>query len=132
MTRCLATCHREMEIQPRAIWTGGYAESSPSGRRHLYCLIISIAAVVLSADGHQWTDEAYVTDYLEKSFGDFTRSYPYDGDDALAYASSGFIWDNVLKHGLTFRDYGEFVNAVIEPAGCHIYRNISGFHERSR
>ncbi len=70
---------------------------------------------VLSADGHQWTDEAFVTDYLEKSFGDFTRSYPYDGDDALAYASSGFIWDNVLKHGLTFRNYGEFVNAVIEP-----------------
>jgi hypothetical protein len=73
---------------------------------------------VLSADGHQWTDEAYVTDYLEKSFGDFTRSYPYDGDDALAYASSGFIWDNVLKHGLTFRDYGEFVSAVIDPQGA--------------
>lgn len=70
---------------------------------------------VLSADGHQWTDEAYVTDYIEKSFGGWTRSYPYDGGDPLAYASSGFIWDNVLKHGLTFRDYGEFVNAVIEP-----------------
>jgi len=70
---------------------------------------------VLSADGHQWADEAFVTDYLEKSFGDFTRSYPYDGDDALAYASSGFIWDNVLKHGLTFRNYGEFVKAEIEP-----------------
>jgi YVTN family beta-propeller protein len=70
---------------------------------------------VLSADGHQWTDEAYVTDYIEKSFGGFTRSYPYDGNDALAYASSGFIWDHVLSHGLTFRNYGEFVNAVIEP-----------------
>ena len=70
---------------------------------------------ILSADGHQWTDEAYVTDYLEKSFGDWVRSYPYDGDDALAYASSGFIWDNVLRHGLTFRDYGEFVNAEITP-----------------
>ncbi len=70
---------------------------------------------VLSADGHQWTDEAYVTDYLEKFFGQFTRSYPYDGNDALAYASSGFIWDNVLRHGLTFRNYGEFVEALIEP-----------------
>ena len=70
---------------------------------------------ILSADGHQWTDEAYVTDYIEKFFGDFTRSYPYDGGDALAYASSGFIWDNVLRHGLTFRNYGEFVDAVIEP-----------------
>ncbi len=70
---------------------------------------------ILSADGHQWTDEAYVTDYIEKFFGGFTRSYPYDGDDALAYASSGFIWDNVLRHRLTFRNYGEFVDAVIEP-----------------
>jgi hypothetical protein len=70
---------------------------------------------VLSADGHQWTDEAIATDYLERSFGDFNRSYPYDGDDALAYASSGFIWDNVLSHGLTFRNYGEFVTAVIDP-----------------
>lgn len=70
---------------------------------------------VLSADGHQWTNEAYVTDYLEKSFGNFTRSYPYDGDDALAYASSGFIWDNVLRKKLTFRNYGEFVDAQITP-----------------
>ncbi len=70
---------------------------------------------VLSADGHQWTNEAYVTDYIEKFMSDFSRSYPYDGDDALAYASSGFIWDNVLRNGLTFRDYGEFVDAVIEP-----------------
>ena len=70
---------------------------------------------VLSADGHQWTDEAYVTDYIEKFFGDFPRSYPYDGDDPLAYSPTGFIWDNVLQHGLTFRNYGEFVSAVIEP-----------------
>ncbi|MDA1190933.1 MAG: hypothetical protein O3A46_04525, partial [Candidatus Poribacteria bacterium] len=57
----------------------------------------------LSADGHQWTNEGYVTDYLEKSYGGWPRSYPYEGDDALAFASSGFIWDQVLKAGLTFR-----------------------------
>ena len=70
---------------------------------------------VLSADGHQWTDEAYVTDYIEKFFGGFPRSYPYDGGDPLAYAASGFIWDNVLNNGLSYRNYGEFVDAVIEP-----------------
>jgi DNA-binding beta-propeller fold protein YncE len=70
---------------------------------------------VLSADGHQWTDEAYVTDYIEKFFGDFPRSYPYDGGDPLAYAASGFIWDNVLQHGLSYRNYGEFVDALIKP-----------------
>jgi DNA-binding beta-propeller fold protein YncE len=67
----------------------------------------------ISADGHQWTDEAYATDYIEKSFGEFLRSYPYDGADALAYAGSGFLWDNALDHGKTLRVYGEFVNAAI-------------------
>ncbi|HXG12620.1 MAG TPA: alkaline phosphatase family protein [Gemmataceae bacterium] len=66
---------------------------------------------VLSADGHQWLNEAYVTDYLERAFGGFTRSYPYEGSDPLAYASSGFLWDNALAHKKTFRNYGEFVRS---------------------
>jgi YVTN family beta-propeller protein len=81
---------------------------------------------VLSADGHQWTDEGFVTDYIEKSFGGFPRSYPYDGGDAMAYSPGGFIWDQVLKKGLTFRVYGEFVKAVIDPPGAtwsDIYRD---------
>jgi YVTN family beta-propeller protein len=64
---------------------------------------------VLSADGHSWTDAAYVTDYLEKAFGSFTRSYPDDGKDALAFPITGFLWDNVLAHHRTLRNYGEFV-----------------------
>ncbi len=62
---------------------------------------------VLSADGHAWAMEGYVTDYIEKSFGGFTRSYPFAGDDPLSYSATGFIWDNVLLHGLSFRNYGE-------------------------
>ena len=83
---------------------------------------------VLSADGHQWTNEGYVTDYLEKSFGGWPRSYPYEGDDALAFAPTGFIWDHVLRKGLTFRDYGEFVHAQIEPKEAtwsDIYRDYT-------
>ncbi|MBI5835202.1 MAG: bifunctional YncE family protein/alkaline phosphatase family protein, partial [Armatimonadetes bacterium] len=70
---------------------------------------------VLSADGHQWTNEAYVSSYLERMFGGFFRSYPYEGDDALAYSPTGFLWDNVLRAGKTFRDYGEMVQAHIRP-----------------
>jgi YVTN family beta-propeller protein len=65
---------------------------------------------VVSADGHSWTDSAYVTDYLEKAFGGFTRSYPDDGRDPLAFAPTGFVWDNALAHGKTLRNYGEFVS----------------------
>jgi YVTN family beta-propeller protein len=64
---------------------------------------------VLSADGHSWVNEAYVTDYLEKAFGGFTRSYPDDGSDPLAYPATGFLWDNALTHRKTFRNYGEFI-----------------------
>ncbi|MBM3214504.1 bifunctional YncE family protein/alkaline phosphatase family protein [Candidatus Poribacteria bacterium] len=61
---------------------------------------------VNSADGHSWATEGNVTDHLEKSFGGFTRSYTF-GDDPLTYSSTGFIWDSVLMHGLSFRNYGE-------------------------
>jgi hypothetical protein len=67
---------------------------------------------ILSADGHQWADTAFATDYMEKSFAGFPRSYPDgmedDDVDALAYAPTGFIWDNALEHGRSLRVYGEF------------------------
>lgn len=67
----------------------------------------------LSATGHQWSTEAYATDYLEKAFGGFPRSYPYDGGDALAYSPSGFLWDHALANGKSIRIYGEFVSAKV-------------------
>jgi YVTN family beta-propeller protein len=67
---------------------------------------------ILSADGHQWATTAFATDYMEKSFAGFPRSYPDgmedDDVDALAYSPAGFIWDNALACGKTVRDYGEF------------------------
>jgi YVTN family beta-propeller protein len=67
---------------------------------------------ILSADGHQWTDTGIATDYMEKSFADFPRSYPDgmedDDVDALAYSPAGFIWDNAIAHGKSLRIYGEF------------------------
>ena len=63
---------------------------------------------VLSPEGHAWATEGIAVDYIEKSFGGWARSYPYPGDDSLAFASTGFIWDNALLHGVSFRNYGEF------------------------
>jgi YVTN family beta-propeller protein len=69
---------------------------------------------VRSADGHQWTDSAIANEYVERQISSGTpRSYPgaktEDGVDALAWASSGFIWDNALAHGKSFRNYGEWM-----------------------
>ena len=68
----------------------------------------------MSADGHQWTNEAGTTDYVERNTASWAKTYPSDGTDPLAYTSSGFIWQRVLDSGRTFRDYGEFL--VSEPA----------------
>jgi len=67
----------------------------------------------LSADGHQWTDAGIATDYVERQFTGWPRSYPSGGDgmntkDALAYSPAGFIWNNALAHGKSLRDFGEF------------------------
>ena len=70
---------------------------------------------VLSADGHSWSTEGNSGDHLEKAFGGFTRSYTF-GDDPLTYSSTGFIWNNVLEHGLTFRNYGEMDYASTSPS----------------
>ena len=72
---------------------------------------------VNSADGHSWSTEGNNTDHLEKSFGGFARSYTF-GDDPLTYSSTGFIWNNALQHGLTFRNYGEFDYASPVPANA--------------
>ena len=69
---------------------------------------------VCSADGHQWTDSAMANEYVERQLSSGTpRSYTgakaEDAVDALAWASSGFIWDNALAHGVTFRNYGEWM-----------------------
>jgi DNA-binding beta-propeller fold protein YncE len=72
---------------------------------------------ILSADGHQWSTTAYSTDYVEKSFPSFARSYPdgmgEDEVDALAYAPTGFIWDAARKHRKTLRNYGEFMTPAV-------------------
>jgi hypothetical protein len=81
---------------------------------------------VNSADGHSWSTEANNTDHLEKSFGGFSRSYTF-GDDPLTYSSTGFIWNNVLQHGLTFRNYGEFDYASTSPSKtwAQIYQDFT-------
>jgi YVTN family beta-propeller protein len=68
---------------------------------------------ILSADGHQWTDSAFATDYVEREFAGWPRSYPSGGDgldtkDALAYSPAGFIWNNALSQGKTICNFGEF------------------------
>lgn len=81
--------------------------------REFVLLDNTYCAGILSADGHQWSTTAFATDYMEKSFAGFPRSYPdgmaEDGADALAYSPAGFIWDSARRRGVSLRNYGEFM-----------------------
>lgn len=70
-----------------------------------------------SAEGHQWTDAAMVTDYVEKNVRAWFRSYPHVQEDALVYGEKGFIWNNAADHGKTVRIYGEASQPRYEKSG---------------
>jgi hypothetical protein len=80
--------------------------------REFVLLDNTYCAGILSADGHQWSTSAFATDYVEKSFASFPRSYPdgmgEDDKDALAYAPTGFLWDRAIERGISLVNYGEF------------------------
>ena len=80
----------------------------------------------VSGDGHVWSDAAITTDYNEKTwplaYRGKERTYDFDGTLADEIAvdrgipdvdapATGFLWANAARHGLTYRNYGEFVSA---------------------
>ena len=60
-----------------------------------------------SAEGHQWSNAAIVSDYVEKNVRAWFRSYPHRQTDAMVYNKQGYIWNNAVTHGKTVRIYGE-------------------------
>lgn len=79
----------------------------------------------VSGDGHDWSTAAITSDYNEKTwqiaYRGKERTYDYQGMFADDYAldhhepdvddpETGFLWDNLARNHMTFRDYGEFIN----------------------
>jgi DNA-binding beta-propeller fold protein YncE len=81
----------------------------------------------VSGNGHVWSNAAITSDYNEKTwqiaYRGKERTYDFQGTIAGEYPldykesdvddpGTGFLWDNVARHGLSYRDYGEFVSAA--------------------
>ena len=79
----------------------------------------------VSGDGHVWSTAAITSDYTEKTweitYRSKERSYDYEGyvGDAnpmtigipdVNEPETGYLWGNLARHNLTYRNYGEFVN----------------------
>ncbi|HEY6765765.1 MAG TPA: bifunctional YncE family protein/alkaline phosphatase family protein [Candidatus Sulfotelmatobacter sp.] len=80
----------------------------------------------VSGDGHLWSTAAITSDYNEKTwqiaYRGHERIYDFQGTVADEFPldhnqpdiddpATGFLWDNVARHGLSYRDYGEFLTA---------------------
>jgi YVTN family beta-propeller protein len=62
-----------------------------------------------SADGHNWITQAMAPYSDDIQSPDWVRDYPSNGGDALAYQQSGHIWDTAAKAGVTYKNYGEYI-----------------------
>ena len=81
----------------------------------------------VSGDGHVWSTAATTSDYNENtwqiSYRGHERTYDFQGNVSgetpfeqnrsdIDAPGTGFLWDNLAAHHLTYRDYGEFVDGV--------------------
>jgi len=80
----------------------------------------------VSGDGHLWSTAAITSDYNEKTwqiaYRGHERTYDFQGQNADEYPlehnqpdiddpATGFLWDNLARNHMSYRDYGEFVSA---------------------
>ncbi|MGA7459924.1 MAG: beta-propeller fold lactonase family protein [Candidatus Korobacteraceae bacterium] len=81
----------------------------------------------VSGDGHVWSTSAITSDYTEKTWEiDYRggeRTYDYEGwvGDYIPMnagvpdvnePATGYLWGNLARHNLTYRNYGEFVTTT--------------------
>ena len=62
-----------------------------------------------SADGHNWIVQAMAPYSDDIQSPDWVRDYPSNGGDAIAYQKKGHLWDVAVKAGVSFKNYGEYI-----------------------
>ena len=72
-----------------------------------------------SADGHNWIVQAMAPYSDDIQSPDWLRDYPSNGGDAIAYQKVGHLWDVAVKQGVTFKNFGEYIeyNKFLTPTG---------------
>jgi YVTN family beta-propeller protein len=72
-----------------------------------------------SADGHNWIVQAMAPYSDDIQSPDWVRDYPSNGGDAIAYQNKGHLWDQAVKAGISYKNFGEYIewNSFSVP-GC--------------
>jgi YVTN family beta-propeller protein len=65
----------------------------------------------VSDPGHQWATAGESNDYSEKTWlPDYSGRKVYGVDIPALKPKNGYLWDNAKRSGVSFRDYGEYIN----------------------
>jgi YVTN family beta-propeller protein len=62
-----------------------------------------------SADGHNWITQAMAPYSDDIQSPHWLRDYPSNGGEALAYQNKGHLWDQAAETGVSFKNYGEYI-----------------------
>jgi YVTN family beta-propeller protein len=68
-----------------------------------------------SAEGHHWLDQAFVNNYQQQMYGNYTRSY--QTGDPLSNVKTGWIWDDAMAHGKSVTNWGEQIDRYTNSLG---------------
>ena len=65
----------------------------------------------VSASGHNWTDQAFSNDYVDRfwpaNYAHRRPIFDFQEGDAPDNAANGYLWDAARRAHISFRDYGE-------------------------
>lgn len=79
----------------------------------------AFADAQVSADGHNWTDAATVSDYVQRTwpvnYGNRREGFDSQNGIGAPVPHSGFLWDDAKRAGITYRDYGEDMSLSAGP-----------------
>jgi YVTN family beta-propeller protein len=77
----------------------------------------------VSANGHNWSTAAFANDYLERfwppNYGGRRKLYDFEDGAQASAPGTGYLWDDADRHGVSLRDYGEFVTDPSNPDGVY-------------
>jgi YVTN family beta-propeller protein len=72
-----------------------------------------------SADGHNWIVQAGAPYSDDIQSPDWTRDYPSNGGDPIAYQKTGNLYDSAAKAGIYIKNYGEYIEEnTFNVPGC--------------
>lgn len=102
---------------PTLAWFGKRVTPNEHALAHIYGLFDqAYTSGEVSAAGHMWTDAAYADDYVERMWPSIygnRRTDDVSGGDGPRVPSAGYIWQQAVRHHISFRDYGELIDPSI-------------------